>query len=136
MSIYQAAHPATSEIPRHSSLSVTLGSEREATVVKVRGPLDFDTVDVLVDVVDSVMAGQPPPRLVLDLSQVTFFCAAGITALLEVRRRTAAGGCSLVLRNPSRITVRVLDITGVHDAFTTARLLDGRRVEAQPVEVE
>ena len=120
MSIYQASRPATSEILRQSILFFTVGSESEGTVVKIRGALDVDTVKLLIDLVDNVIAGQPPPLLVLDLSQVSFFCAAGITALLEVRQRAVSGGSSLVLRNPSRITVRVLELAAMHDTFITA----------------
>lgn len=119
MSVHQAPHPATQETTRQPILSLAVAREGPAAVVQVRGPLDMDTVGLLVEFVDSVMGGQPPPVLVLDLSGVTFFCAAGITALLTVRRRVASGGCALVVREPSRITVAVLDMAGLGDDFTT-----------------
>ncbi|WP_200216783.1 STAS domain-containing protein [Micromonospora coerulea] len=118
MSVHQAPHPATQETTREPILSLSVLGEGPAAVVQVRGPLDMDTVGLLVELVDSVMACQPPLVLVLDLSGVDFFCAAGITALLTVRRRVASGGCALVLRQPSRITVAVLDMVGLADEFT------------------
>lgn len=121
MSVHQVSHLATSETVRQSILSLVLGSEGPATVVEVRGQLDLDTAHLLVDAVENVMAGQPPPVLVLDLSQVNFFCAAGITALLTVRRRAASDGCALLVRNPSRITRTVLGIAGLTDEFVTER---------------
>jgi anti-anti-sigma factor len=100
-------------------LSLTVNQEGRSVVVAARGPLDMDTVDRLVDLAETVLAGQPPPVLVLDLSGVSFFCAAGITALLTVRRRAASEGCALLLRRPSRITVAVLELAGLGDEFTT-----------------
>ncbi|SCG73460.1 STAS domain-containing protein [Micromonospora inositola] len=119
MSVHQASHRATPETTRQPILSLAVAREGPAAVVEVRGPLEMGTVDLLIDLVDRVMAGQPPPVLVLDLSGVNFFCAAGITALLAVRQRIASGGCALVVRKPSRIIVTVLDMVGLGDDFTT-----------------
>ncbi|MGN9806822.1 STAS domain-containing protein [Micromonospora sp. L31] len=74
--------------------------------------------------VEDVMGGQPPPVLVLDLSGVSFFSAAGISALLTVRRRAASDGCALLVRNPSRITATVLGLVGLADEFPTAWIGD------------
>ncbi|PWU45040.1 hypothetical protein DLE60_28815 [Micromonospora globispora] len=126
MSLDQAPHVATSETIRQPILSLVHGREGPAAVVEVRGPLDMDTVHLLVDVVDSVMAGQPPPVLVLDLGQVNFFCAAGITALLTARRRAASDGCALLVRNPSRITRTVLGIAGLADEFAIDHVREPR----------
>jgi anti-anti-sigma factor len=119
MSVHHAQHHAASADTRPSSLSLALAREGPAIVVEVGGPLDMATVDPLVDLVDRLVAGRPPAVLVLDLSGVTFFCAAGVNALLTVRRRVGSAGCTLVVRRPSRITVAVLDIVGLKDEFTT-----------------
>ncbi|PSK67199.1 hypothetical protein B0E53_00833 [Micromonospora sp. MH33] len=119
MSVHHAQHPEAREIARPPTLSLALAREGPAEVVRVGGPLDLATVDRLVDLVDRLVAGGPPAVLVLDLSGVTFFCAAGVNALLTVRRRVASAGCTLVVREPSRITVKVLDIVGLMDEFTT-----------------
>jgi anti-anti-sigma factor len=96
-----------------------LSREGPVAVMEVRGPLDMETAGQLVDLVDSVLAGQPPPVLILDLSGVDFFCAAGVTALLTARRRLASSGCALMLRRPSRITVAVLELVGLGQEFIT-----------------
>ncbi|SCG60504.1 STAS domain-containing protein [Micromonospora halophytica] len=119
MSVHQAPPLATRETTCQPILSLAVAREGPATVVVVRGPLDMDTAGLLVDLVDDVMSGQPPPVLVLDLSGVAFFCAAGVTALLAVRRRVTSGGCALVVREPSRITVAVLEMVGLRHEFTT-----------------
>ncbi|MET8836064.1 STAS domain-containing protein [Micromonospora sp. NPDC004540] len=119
MSVQHARQPAVPEDTDPPILSLALAREGPAVVVEVGGPLDMATAHPLVDLVDRLMSGQPPPVLVLDLSGVTFFCAAGVNALLTVRRRAGSGGCTLVVRRPSRITVAVLDIVGLRDEFTT-----------------
>ncbi|MCW3820530.1 STAS domain-containing protein [Micromonospora sp. DR5-3] len=120
MSVHHAPRFQPSDATtREPLLSLAVVRDGPAIVVEVTGPLDMDTVGRLVDVVDSLMASQPPPVLVLDLSRVSFFCAAGVTALLTARRRVVAGGGTMVLRRPSRITVAVLDMVGLGCEFTT-----------------
>ncbi|MFC4149599.1 STAS domain-containing protein [Micromonospora mangrovi] len=119
MSVHQAPPCAVREVIRPSLLSLALADEGAATVVKAHGPLDMDTAGLLVDLVDSVLAGQPPPVLVLDLSGVDFFCAAGVTALLTARQRVASSGRALVVRTPSRIIVAVLELVGLEQEFAT-----------------
>lgn len=120
MSVHHApCFPPPDDTTREPLLSLAVVRDGPAIVVEVTGPLDMDTVGRLVDAVDNLMAGQPPPVLVLDLSRVSFFGAAGVTALLRVRRRVAARGRTMVLRRPSRITVAVLDMVGLGCEFTT-----------------
>ncbi|MEU1688356.1 STAS domain-containing protein [Micromonospora sp. NPDC005707] len=119
MSVHHAQHPAAPAITRPPILSLTWAREGPAVVVQVGGPVDMATVDPLVRLVDRLLSGHAPPVLVLDLSGVSFFCAAGVNALLTARGRAGSAGCTLVLRRPSRITVAVLDIVGLTDEFTT-----------------
>ncbi|SCL14006.1 anti-anti-sigma factor [Micromonospora nigra] len=119
MSVHQAPPPTARQTPRPPALSLTVSAEGAvAVVVRVRGAVDMATSDLLLDAVETVLAGRPPPVLVLDLSGVTFFSAAGITALLVVRQHVAAAGRTLVLRQPSRITAVVIDIVELRDEFT------------------
>ncbi|MFD0782647.1 STAS domain-containing protein [Micromonospora azadirachtae] len=119
MSMHQVPYPASLPATDQAVLSLALTEEGAASVVGVRGPLDMDTVDLLVDFTKTVLAGLPPPVLVLDLSGVSFFGAAGITALLTVRQRAAARGCALVIRKPSRITLTILNLVGLREEFIT-----------------
>ncbi|MEV4810993.1 STAS domain-containing protein [Micromonospora avicenniae] len=119
MSVHQVPYPAPPPTTDQAVLSVALTTDGPASVVEVRGELDMDTVDLLVDFAKTALVGLPPPVLVLDLSGVSFFGAAGITALLTVRRQTAARGCALVIRKPSRITVTILNLVGLRDEFIT-----------------
>lgn len=119
MSVHQAPPPTARQTPRQPLLSLTVSTEGAvAVVVQVRGAVEMASAGLLLDAVDTVLASQPPQVLVLDLSGVTFFSAAGITALLAVRQHVAAAGRTLVLRRPSRITSVVIDIVDLRDEFT------------------
>jgi anti-anti-sigma factor len=55
--------------------------------------------------------------LELDLQGVSFIDSSGLGALLRVRKEAADAGKTLSLVNVSPATHRLLDITGLHDAF-------------------
>lgn len=80
------------------------------TRISVAGEIDMSNAHLLVELVES-LADPPPVTVEVDLSEVTFFCAHGISALLRARRLLADRGGRLTLRNPSSIVRRVLAIT-------------------------
>jgi anti-anti-sigma factor len=63
-------------------------------------------------------------RLVVDLSGVTFMGSSGINWLVGLRRQVD----ELLVRSPSSIVLRVLEITGVADVLTF--------VDEQPVPID
>jgi anti-anti-sigma factor len=81
-----------------------------ATVIALSGDVDQDTTYLFVDLAKCVAREWTPPRLVLDLAEVTFFGAAGLRALVRVRDLVTAAGGELLLRDPSCITRRVLEV--------------------------
>lgn len=52
-------------------------------------------------------------HLILDMSAVTFISSAGLRALVQIARRTAAAGGSLTLMNPSEPVEKVLELVGL-----------------------
>jgi anti-sigma B factor antagonist len=58
-----------------------------------------------------------PVDVVVDLSAVSFLDSSGISALIRARRRVGEVGGTLRLRNPQPKVRRVLQITGVEQAF-------------------
>jgi anti-sigma B factor antagonist len=59
------------------------------------------------------------PKLLIDMSGVSFVDSSGLRSL--VRARTRVGGKdALVLRGPRAATVRLLEITGLLDEFNIA----------------
>lgn len=110
MSIQEARSRAAGPGCRQESLTVEVTDSGPVTVVKVDGELDMGTVHLLTDRVEEVL-DQLPLRLVLDLADVTFFCADGIGALYRIRHAVTGIAADLELRDPSPITRRVLHLT-------------------------
>ena len=70
-------------------LDVRVTSTGGVPVVAVSGELDMDTAPEVRAALATTLADDPP-ALVLDLSEVRFFGSAGLSLLLDVRRRVAA----------------------------------------------
>ncbi|MFE9960115.1 STAS domain-containing protein [Micromonospora sp. NPDC005299] len=80
------------------------------TRIGVSGEIDMSNAHLLVELVES-LTHPPPVAVELDLSEVTFFGAHGISALLRARRLLGDRGGRLTVRNPSSVVRRVLRIT-------------------------
>ncbi|MUL44144.1 STAS domain-containing protein [Streptomonospora sp. PA3] len=90
----------------------------ESAVVAIQGEIDIATAD---DMRDRMLAAAGEPGcavLIADLSEVDFFDASGVRALMAVRRRLAARGVRMVLGGPSAAVVRTLEVLGLVGGFT------------------
>ncbi|MFF7442704.1 STAS domain-containing protein [Streptomyces sp. NPDC008122] len=76
------------------------------------GELDFHTAGRVAPRLDE-LAGSGHPRLVLDLSGVSFCDSAGIGLFLRVARRCRAAGTRLLLRDASPLLVTSMRVLGV-----------------------
>jgi anti-anti-sigma factor len=85
-------------------------------VVIVRGEVDIATAPLLRAVLDTVVARRPV-RVEVDLSGATFLDAHALTVLAGIRRRLAGRHAVLVLRDPSPIALRLLELTGMAHFF-------------------
>jgi anti-anti-sigma factor len=90
-----------------------------AEVVQVTGEVDIATAPLLRAVLDTVVARRPA-RVEVDLSGTTFLDAHALATLAAVRRRLAARHAMLVLRDPSPVARRLLELTGTTSAFEIA----------------
>ena len=86
-------------------------------VVKLAGEIDMSTVQRLSKVVGDMLANEPPPRVVLDLSEVTFCDSQGLGTLVVLSRKAGLVQSHLVLTNVGDFLLRVLDITGLRGAL-------------------
>jgi anti-sigma B factor antagonist len=111
---------------RERVLTLTLLRSGPMTEVVLRGVVDLSSARLLTDLIDRVVVQYAPLWLVLDLARVRLLSAAGITALLHARDAVTAQDGRLILRNPSPMTCRVLDITD------TARHFDVRTSTMRP----
>ncbi len=120
--------------------AVTVEQVHGRAIVTACGEVDVATAPVLRQAL--MKASGAPDRdsgnhhVVVDLSGVTFLDACGLGVLLAAALRARRAGTDLILRNPSRLTVRLLEITalgrafrlegGGHEGSTLAASPDGR----------
>jgi anti-anti-sigma factor len=81
-------------------------------VVTVAGDVDLSTSPALSRALDAALA-DATSVVELDLSEVTFLDASGVSAILVAWHRADLDGIRLRLVRPVTFVRRVLDITGV-----------------------
>jgi anti-anti-sigma factor len=102
-------------------LSVVTVESGPVTVLRAAGDLDMDTVALLIRHIDRVVAGGASRVLVVDLADLGFLGAAGVSALLDGADRVGRGGGQLRLRRlsgPARLALwasHTLDLFDVED---------------------
>jgi anti-anti-sigma factor len=116
MSTIQTHDPTSTDTIGVPILSVDLIRQGAAAVITLRGELDISTANLVTSTMHRA-ALKHPSRVTIDLAGVTFFSAAGITALLRARNTAKAAGAQLVLRRPSAQVQRVLVITKTDHLF-------------------
>jgi anti-anti-sigma factor len=82
-------------------------------LVTVLGEVDMDSASELVDAIGDV-AG----NAVVDLSGVTFMDSVAIRGLVRAQQTARQRGQQMILRNPSMLVRRVLEVTSLIDSFT------------------
>ena len=104
--------------PEFAVVVTAAGAE---TIVTVRGDVDISTAPVLRHALvqaearhHGALASGP---VVVDLSGVTFLDARGLDVLVGAETRARRRGGHIVLRRPSRMTLRVLEFTRLLSAF-------------------
>jgi anti-sigma B factor antagonist len=93
-----------------------MGSWSEQATLRVSGEVDIATEPTFRRALDAVIAEAHSPAVV-DLSQVTFIDARGLSALLAARREVSGTEVTLVLLDPSPSVRRLLEITGLTNHF-------------------
>jgi anti-anti-sigma factor len=106
--------------PHRSLLQIELLDEAKPLVVRVSGEVDHLTAGVLTS---SVTAAAAVDHVVLDLSGVTFFDAAGVRVLIDLREQ--ADGL-VEVRETSPAVDRVLDLVDLPELGSLGRH-DGHR---------
>jgi anti-sigma B factor antagonist len=113
----QAAAPAPNPRPGAELLTVTTHPASPGVVViMVCGEVDLLTSPLLRDALLAQLRG-PGLRLIVDLTAVGFFGAAGLTVLATARQATLAAGTRLCLIANTRPVLLPLTITGMHTQF-------------------
>ncbi|WP_433243590.1 STAS domain-containing protein [Streptosporangium sp. CA-135522] len=96
------------------ALRVRVTHHGHCSVLRVGGDLDFLTASTLTDHVDALWGLSAGPRLVLELSQLTFYdsTAVGVLAHLRQRIQDAATGRLVLVGLPHGLR-HLLDQTGL-----------------------
>lgn len=93
------------------------GLDGARVVVAVAGELDNSADAALRAPLSRVLATRPE-RLIIDLSQVSFLSAAGVSVLIRARQAAARQGIAVQVRAPRRrMVARSLEITGLDGLF-------------------
>ncbi|MFF5217715.1 STAS domain-containing protein [Micromonospora sp. NPDC000442] len=82
-------------------MTLFLDSEGPVPSITVRGEVDMSTAHLISELAEHVITRRPV-RVILDLSQVTFFSAHGISALLRAEHAATRAKVTLILRDAAR----------------------------------
>jgi anti-anti-sigma factor len=105
------------DVPEVGGLRVVTEPAGESTVVmQLVGELDLSTVTVFVDAIDDVLELQPP-KVELDLSDLSFIDSSGVGAYVTAFRRAMSQGTHLTVGARSPLVQRVLELSGVEEAL-------------------
>jgi len=97
-------------------LSITVDRAPDEVVFHLAGEIDVLTVTNLSTLVNELLA-EPPARIVLDMSGVTFCDSQGLGTLVVLSRKAQHARTVLALSNVGDFLLRVLDITGLRSAL-------------------
>jgi anti-sigma B factor antagonist len=97
---------------------LTIAVERapDEVVFHLAGEIDVLTVAQLSALVNEILT-DPPTRIVLDMSGVTFCDSQGLGTLVVLSRKAQHARTVLALANVGDFLLRVLDITGLRSAL-------------------
>ncbi|RLK09531.1 anti-anti-sigma factor [Micromonospora sp. M71_S20] len=92
--------------------------EPDRQIVLLSGEIDVNGAGHLLDLLNHTI--NAAHRVDVDMAAVQFLDSTVIGALITARNTATAAGRQLVVTNPSRIARRVLGVTGVLDALSSA----------------
>jgi anti-anti-sigma factor len=98
-------------------LSIAVERTTDEAVLKLAGEIDMLTAAALSSAVNEVLAAEAPPRIVLDMSGITFCDSQGLGTLVVLSRKASHAQSLLLLANVGDFLLRVLDITGLRSAL-------------------
>ncbi|HEY0700523.1 MAG TPA: STAS domain-containing protein [Micromonospora sp.] len=99
-----------------AELTIAVQRTTDEVTLSLVGEIDMLTATRLSSAVNDVLA-DPPPRILLDLTGVTFCDSQGLGTLVVLSRKASHAQSLLVLTNVGGFLLRVLDITGLRSAL-------------------
>ncbi|MFF5112937.1 STAS domain-containing protein [Streptosporangium sp. NPDC000509] len=105
-------------------LRVRADEHRDFVALHAVGALDYGSSPLLKEQADVALGATDPPRLVIDLTEVTFCDSTGYGVLMYALNRVRRLAGSLVLVGPSAVMRQRLRRLGVADLFDTRRTVE------------
>ncbi|MEW2306862.1 STAS domain-containing protein [Streptomyces sp. NPDC006655] len=109
----------TGQAEQPGQLSVVSAATDGIRVLTLAGEIDHDTGQALRQALNA-SSGAPRPRIVIDLSRVTFMDSTGINIFVAAHRTLTEAGGWIHLAAPTEAVRRTLQIIGV-DAVIDCR---------------
>jgi anti-sigma B factor antagonist len=103
---------------RHVELKVSTRSQGGRTIMSLGGEIDLYTAPRLHGELGTVLSGDGPVQVVVDMSGVDFCDSTGMNVLLAAHRRAREQGGDLELAAPRPAVRKILQVTGLESVFT------------------
>ncbi|MFJ8053257.1 STAS domain-containing protein [Streptomyces luteogriseus] len=102
---------------RHGRLHAEHRDVEGVRVVTLRGEIDHDVQDVLSGAL-LTEGGARPPRIVADLTDVTFMDSSGINVFVATHRQVSSAEGWVRIAGPQPSVLRVLQLVGIDTVIT------------------
>ncbi|HEX2312483.1 MAG TPA: STAS domain-containing protein [Thermomonospora sp.] len=113
-------------VRRDGDFSLAVLRHRDRAVVYVSGDIDLSTKGQLRQALVSLV-GERASQVIVDLREVGLFGSDALRVLAEAQALADAADVSLTLAAVPQPVLRILEITGMADAFTVRRLAPAPR---------
>jgi anti-sigma B factor antagonist len=112
-----SAAPWTGKVP-HVELKVSTRSQGSRTIMSLGGEIDLYTAPRLHGELVSLLSGESPVQVIVDMSGVEFCDSTGMNVLLAAHRKAREQGGDLELAAPRPAIRKILQVTGLESVFT------------------
>lgn len=108
--------PLSANVPSPSEFTIRTFREQDTLVLRVEGELDLRSAPSLSRAVASAIS-ERPTRIAIDCSAISFMDSSGLATLVRAHRAAASADQDLYLKHPAPQPRRLLELTGMLDAF-------------------
>jgi anti-sigma B factor antagonist len=120
-------------------MHIAVRREGEEAFIHLEGELDLSSAPQLRELLVTMLSGDPPRRVVVDLSDLVYLDSTGLSVFVTAHKRTSSTGTQFCLDNPNPSVRRLLRITAldqIFDVLDTAEPAAPGRMSASPQDVD
>jgi anti-sigma B factor antagonist len=103
-------------VDNNGALTLLVARQRNVAEVTAVGEIDIHTCVQLEEALLNLV-GDGVSRITLDLAEVAFIDSSGLRALVVAHKALEEHRGALVVANPSTVTARLLEVTGLKSLF-------------------